>query len=234
MASEVHIRKGKELLDQGQIDAAIEQFQLTVEALPSHHEAVYLLGLAYLRSEHFPLALMQFDRALELSPNNPNYLSDRGVVKLRMKDQQGALHDLNRCVELDPNYSFRYSLRAFVRNAIGDIHGAMEDYEKAVSLDPTDPIAYNNLGLCQEQLGYQSQAERNFRMADKLEGIDRPDVVSDHTVSLSDKSSIATTELKTELEPSTYLNIIKRVFTDPNERAEFFRFTGNLFKLNRK
>lgn len=234
MSTEAPIAKGKELLNRGQIEAAIEQFQLTVEAMPSHHEAVYLLGLAYLRSEHFPLALMQFDRALELSPNNPNYLSDRGVVKLRMKDNQGALSDLNRCVELDPNYSYRYSLRAFVRNALGDIHGAMEDYEKAVSLDPSDPIAYNNLGLCQEQLGYQSKAESNFRLADKLEGIERPNAVSDHTVSLKDKNPKSPTDAKSELEPSTYLNVIRKVFTDPSERAEFFRFTGNLFKLNRK
>ena len=228
MKGDSQIQTGKHLLQKGDVESALKHFQLAVDSNPVNHLAIYHVALSYLKLDKAPLALIEFDRALELSPNNVMYLSDRAVTKLRLKDEAGTMADLDRCVELDPTYSYRYSLRAFIRNGFGDVEGAIADYKKAIELDPDDPITINNLGLCEEQQGYKSSAQRRFEQADRLSGISPKK--DDHTIQL--KKQEAETEPK-ETRP-TYWETIRAVFTDSGQRAEFLRFTGNLLKGNNK
>lgn len=217
-----HIKEGKVLLQEGEIESALKYFQQAVDSNPVNHLAIYYVALSHLKLDKIPIALIEFDRALGLSPNNVMYLSDRAVTKLHLKDEQGSMTDLNKCVELDPNYSYRYSLRAFIRNSFGDAEGAIADYKKAIELDPDDPIAINNLGMCEEQQGYKSSAQRRFEQADKLSGVTPQK--NDHTIQLKSEER----EMK-EVIP-TYWDTIRSVFTDSEQRAEFLRFTGNLLK----
>jgi tetratricopeptide (TPR) repeat protein len=131
--------------------------------------------------------------------------------------------DLDRCVALEPNYSYRYSLRAFIRNGFGDVEGAIADYKKAIELDPSDPITINNLGMCEEQQGYKSSAQRRFEEADRLSGI-TPNKTNDHMIQLNSEER----KVK-EISPS-YWDTIRGVFTDGKQRSDFLRFTGNLLK----
>ena len=58
-----------------------------------------------------------------------------------------------------------------MKQACGDLRGAIEDYKRAVELDPEDAVTWNNLGLLEEQLGYQEQAKERYRVSDELLGI---------------------------------------------------------------
>lgn len=222
MKSDNHIEEGKALLQKGEIESAHKHFQLAVDSNPVNHLAIYYVALSHLKLDKIPVALIEFDRALELSHNNVMYLSDRAVTRLRLKDEEGTMADLNKCVELDPKYSYRYSLRAFIRNGFGDVEGAISDYKKAIELDPEDTIAINNLGMCEEQQGYKSSAQRRFEQADKLSGI--APKKDDHTIPLKSQER----EVK-EVKPS-YWDMVRSVFTDSEQRSEFLRFTGNLLK----
>ncbi|MCF8276205.1 MAG: tetratricopeptide repeat protein [Flavobacteriales bacterium] len=221
MITDEHIEEGKIALQKGELESALKRFQLAVDSNPVNHLAIYYVALCHLKLDKIPMALIEFDRALELSPNNVTYLSDRGVTKLRLKDTDGAMSDLNRCVELDPNYSYRYSLRAFVRNGFGDVEGAIADYKKAIELDPEDPITLNNLGMCEEQQGYKSSAQRRFEEADTLSM-----KAGDHTIQLTSE------EREVKEVTNTYWDTIRSVFTNKEQRSEFLRFTGNLLKGN--
>ena len=46
------------------------------------------------------------------------------------------------------------------------MRGAIEDYKRTVELDPEDAVTWNNLGLLEEQLGYQEQAKERYRVSD--------------------------------------------------------------------
>lgn len=78
---------------------------------------------------------------------------------------------LNQAADTQPDYSYRYSSRGWMKQASGDTHGAIEDYKKALELDPDDAVTWNNLGLLEEQLGYQEQAKERYRVSDELLGI---------------------------------------------------------------
>lgn len=222
MKGDNHIDQGKILLQKGEVEAALKHFQQAFDTNPVNHSAIYYVALSHLKLDKIPVALIEFNRALELSPNNVMYLSDRAVAKLHLKDEQGSMADLNKCVELDPNYSYRYSLRAFIRNGFGDVEGAIADYKKAIELDPEDPIAINNLGMCEEQQGYKSSAQRRFEQADKLSGVSTKN--TDHTIKLKSEERQVQ-----EVKPS-YWDTIRSVFIDSDQRSEFLRFTENLLK----
>jgi Flp pilus assembly protein TadD len=232
-----HISKGETHLQAGEIQDALRCFELAVELLPDDHRAIYLMALSHLKLGQEATALVQFNRALELNPENPNYLSDLAVTKLRLGDKEGAMHDLNRCVELDSKNSYRFALRAFARNGMGDVEGAINDYRKAVELDPEDPIALNNLGMAEESFGYTDSAKKHFALADKMSA--KSNFPKDHTIDFSKKKTQSATPIELPLAESiesnaqkneTYWSTIVKVFTEKQQRDEFFQFAKNLFK----
>jgi len=232
-----HIAAGESHLQAGNLNDAMQCFELALELAPDHHRGIYLSALTHLKLGQEATALVQFNRALELSPNNPNYLSDLAVTKLRTGDKDGAMRDLDRCVQLDPNYGFRYALRAFARSSMGDVQGAIDDYKRAIELDPEDAISYNNLGMAEEQMGYVDSSKLRFAMADGLSA--KETVPKDHTIPFHQEKSrpiVAEVEAAaTELVPSeTYWTTISKVFTDKTQRQEFLQFAAGLLKKDAK
>jgi Flp pilus assembly protein TadD len=218
------IQKGIDLISGGEIEKALNHFDLMVESNPVDHLAIYYVGLCHLKQDKVSTSIIHFNRALELAPNTANYLSDRAVAKLRVKDRDGSMSDLNKAVELDQNNSYRYSLRAFVRNSFGDTEGAIIDYKKAIELDPEDAIALNNLGMAEESQGYKSSAQRRFEKADAISGVSNKKS-ADHTIEFKGAGNDST-----EKREPTYWSTIKSVFTDSKQRAEFFKFTSSLLR----
>jgi len=218
---------GEEHLRAGRLDEALRCFELTIEQTPDSHRAIYLSALTHLKLSQEATALLQFNRALELNPDNPNYLADLAVTKLRLGDGAGALLDLDRCVQLDPQNSYRYSLRAFARNSMGDVQGAITDYQRAVELDPEDAIAYNNLGMAEESLGYVQSANDRFATADRLSGVKQQP--KDHTIAFKQKHSPEQSSSE-GIQPKTYWDVVRGVITSADERKEFWKFLGNMFK----
>ena len=102
---------------------------------------------------------------------DPDAMHDRAVCHFHCGDKGVALDWLNRAADVQPEYSYRYSSRGWMKQASGDTHGAIADYKKALELDPEDAVTWNNLGLLEEQLGYQEQARERYRVSDELLGI---------------------------------------------------------------
>ena len=113
-------------------------------------------------------------RALVVGGNesdNPNAVHDLAICCFHLERIEEALNWLDRAVELQPDYSYRYASRAWMRVAAKQYDRARADYQRAIELDPEDAVSQNNLGLLEEQLGYQKQAQERYRIADELQGM---------------------------------------------------------------
>jgi tetratricopeptide (TPR) repeat protein len=124
----------------------------------------------HIKNQNYKEALDSINLELEKSPGNAHALYLRGLIYFHMDKVSVAILDFDAAVELEPDNPFRYSSRAYVKSNLKDIDGAIEDYQIAIKLDPKDAIAYNNLGLLQEQKGYQKEAERSFAKSDVIIG----------------------------------------------------------------
>lgn len=187
----------------------------------------YKEALGLIQEQKFQKALELYNHALEAQPDDPDILNDRAVCYYHLNKYVLALQDMTRAVELQPDYSYRYAARAYIKGAMKDTHGAIADYEKAVELDPEDAVAHNNLGMLQEQLGYDSQAKKNFNVADELAGILKEQNIS----VVPDKPE--PNFIEPDPEPSSPGDTIRSVFTSKSAFSEFLRFVANGFKLKK-
>lgn len=128
------------------------------------------LAEEHIKNQNYKEALDSINLELEKSPGNAHALYLRGLIYFHMDKVSVAILDFDQAVALEPENPFRYSSRAYVKSNLKDIDGAIEDYQIAIKLDPKDAIAFNNLGLLQEQKGYQNEAEKNFAKSDVLIG----------------------------------------------------------------
>jgi tetratricopeptide (TPR) repeat protein len=125
-------------------------------------------GIQFLKSEQYEKAVNVFTKLIDAGDNNARIYSERGVTYFHLKRFDLAIHDMDTAVNLEPTNGYRYASRAYIKGAAGDTKGGIEDYEKAVELDPFDDISFNNLGMLQEQLGYQRQSKKSFKTANQI------------------------------------------------------------------
>jgi tetratricopeptide (TPR) repeat protein len=109
--------------------------------------------------------------AAQTANQDPDAMHDRAVCLLHCKRTAEALRWLDLAVDCQPDYSYRYASRGWMKQAAQDLDGALADYKKALELDPDDAITWNNLGLLEERMGYQQQAQERFKVSDELLGI---------------------------------------------------------------
>ncbi len=193
-------------------------------------DSAYNKGVKLLKEENFADALSIFNELIQQEPENADYISERGVVYFHMKMKKEALADMDLAVKLEPKKSYRYSSRAYIRGHFKEIDLAIEDYKKAIELDPEDAIAHNNLGLLEEQLGYQQKAQRRYKLADELNQSMNIDGRSDQgLVGTEIKARNIQKELEEEQKNKTLWKEL-RSLASTEGRASFFRFIKSGFK----
>jgi len=194
-----------------------------------------------LKSKNFKESVKLYSQAISIDSQNAHYISQRAVAFFHLGKLAEALYDFNHALELEPENPFRYSSRAFLLSNMKKLDEAIKDYEKAIELDPADSVAHNNLGLLQEQVGFDELAKQSFAKADKIEGIE---LISQHshlksppkpilsTEPFNDSSETVTQEKeKKQYQKMSYPRFVRLVFTDKNVRKDFFRFIFNGFKM---
>jgi len=66
-----HYQKGMSLIDQGQIDLAIEELLAALKEQPTNSDIYYRLGLLYLQKEEYRLAMNFFQQVIDRFPGHP-------------------------------------------------------------------------------------------------------------------------------------------------------------------
>lgn len=173
-----------------------------------------------------------------LANRDPDAMHDRAVCHFHCGEKEAAMSWLNQAADTQPDYSYRYSSRGWMKQASGDTHGAIEDYKKALELDPDDAVTWNNLGLLEEQLGYQEQAKERYRVSDELLGI-----LNEHGI--DPESSVpafnerpapqpqprTTSPTSVAKEPQSFWIEMRRAVGTKEGRRELWTFVANGFTL---
>lgn len=168
-------------------------------------------------------------------PSNADLLSDIGVAYLHLNDEFNCLEYLNRSLQQQPDYGYRYASRGFAYGHFKKFDEAIADYTKALELDPEDSVTHNNLGLILEQKGYHEEAQKRFEQADKLADAENRLHQMIDELEQTEKENPASTEVKTEKldnkDSISRWKELKLIFTNREQRKQFFSFIKNGFKL---
>ena len=126
----------------------------------------YFRGIAYERTDQWPLAEADFKKALELYPDQPlvlNYLGyswvDKGI------NLEPALEMIRKAVELRPNDGYIVDSLGWAYYRLGRYADAVTELERAVSLRADDPVINDHLGDAYWKVGRTLEAQFQWRHA---------------------------------------------------------------------
>lgn len=96
------VKKGHYRLEDGQYEAAIEEFGHALDRNPRHAGAHLGLALVHLQTVHLEDAVAELDRTLELDPGLAAAFANRGIAYDRLGRHEQALADYRAALELEP------------------------------------------------------------------------------------------------------------------------------------
>jgi len=193
---------------QAAADAYSKALGVTGGSTPGDWRFYYVRGIAYERSDKFPLAEKDFLRALDLNPNQPqvlNYLGYSGVDK--GMNLTRALDMIQKAVQASPNDGYIIDSLGWAYYRLGRYSDAVTQLEQAATLRPNDPEINDHLGDAYWKVGrkleakfqwnvaYSMDTEGNVkaRVAPKLKGgLDAAPKTGDSAPALDDTAATAT------------------------------------------
>jgi tetratricopeptide (TPR) repeat protein len=154
---------GNALLQKGQVDEAMGQFQKLLEINPNYAEAYNNLGNAFYQKGRINEAMIQYQKALEINPNLIMAHSNLGSALLKEGQADQAMAQFQKALEINPNFAeVHYNLgMALIQK--GRVDDAMGQYRKALEIDPDLAEAHNDLGEALFQKGQVDEAIAQFQ-----------------------------------------------------------------------
>lgn len=164
----LYIRKGDELLGQGQPDKAEDEYRQAIKL--NSGRAVYYgkLGIALYGQGKFKEAETEYKKALQIESFSPTLFFNLGLALYKQQKFADAEARFRRAVKLNLNdASFHAGLAlslAFQQKAIE----AEIEFREAIKLDPVNASYHGNLGNVLVQLKKYREAEIEYSTAFKL------------------------------------------------------------------
>ena len=143
---EAHYRLARALAIQGDLDAAIVEFNTVVELRPGFAEAHYSLGKALALKGQLDQALARFQRAVEIDPSNVVALNNVGNILLQRGRFNEAMGNFRRVLEIQADNGPAHSNLGYALVQLGQVDEAIAHLQKAVEFQPRNSSAHNNLG----------------------------------------------------------------------------------------
>jgi Tfp pilus assembly protein PilF len=164
--SQLHFRRGKASLEQGEYDQAIDSLSKALYEDPNFVDAHILLAKAYGKKKGAHLESVKYlKNALELDGDNLE--ACRLLAKIYMENgkYEDALPVVEKILGISPHSGFAYGYRGEILHSKGKYGEAREALRKSLRLEPGNPRAYFLLGKVFERLGRLADAVLEYETA---------------------------------------------------------------------
>ncbi|MFO0830697.1 MAG: tetratricopeptide repeat protein [Phycisphaerales bacterium] len=162
------MNRARILADQGQVDAAIKEFEKAIEENPLLTGAHMGLGEAQLKSGNLEKAEKAFSKAATLEPKNFKAQFMHASVLQEMGKLNESIRAYLRAINLRPeDFQANLNLGTAYLQA-GEPQSALAYSKHAVEIKPDDGPARANLGVVYQSLGRHEEAVVEFQQAAEL------------------------------------------------------------------
>jgi tetratricopeptide (TPR) repeat protein len=124
-----HISSGEQYVSQGEIEAAVAEYELAAELDSTDADVQTWLGVLYERLGRSAEALAAFERARSLVSDEALFLATRGLHYIQVGDAENALNDGQASVAINPDLAQAHLVLANAYQALGDVIKALEEFE---------------------------------------------------------------------------------------------------------
>ncbi|NJN54958.1 MAG: tetratricopeptide repeat protein [Anaerolineae bacterium] len=172
LLADVHSWRGTQAFSQGNLVAAMVEYETAVMFQP-HHAAYHVaLGLTAVQSGNFAQAQKAIGAAIALHPTDPvlqthlaTVYAHEAVATESPEKVRLAYNAYEQAITLAPTIALTYQQYADLALRSGDVQMALTQAQQAVDLDATDGIAFGILGWAQLQAGNLPAAQHAFEQA---------------------------------------------------------------------
>ena len=130
--ADVHLQKGRELLNAGKVNEAIAELAAAESVDPKSAEIQNLLGVAYGSKGMTDRALKAFEAAVRSDKDNAQYLNNYGFLLIRTSNFETAVKHLKRAAKLSPNDARIWNNLAIAQCQRGKFDDAYQSFVRAV------------------------------------------------------------------------------------------------------
>ncbi len=129
-----HSASGESLVEQGDLPAALAEFEAAAALTPDDPDPYLWQGVIYFELNQLDDAQAAFDTARALYGTDSNFLLARGVAYLHVGDLAAASADAEQAIIKSPHSGWGYYLRASVAVEQENYESAIADLERAETL----------------------------------------------------------------------------------------------------
>ncbi len=139
------VQQGKQALEAGALEQALERFEAVVANFPERPEGYNNLGALYTSLSCFDKAEDCFGKVLELLPGNCNVHYNRGIVRIRLQKFDEAIADFNVVLATTPEDADCWNNLGVATFLKGDYATARGHFQQALQICPDFPNAVLNM-----------------------------------------------------------------------------------------
>jgi tetratricopeptide (TPR) repeat protein len=143
--AETHLKLAELLMQQGDPNGAIEEYQTTLELKPEMAEAFRWIGVVYLDTHEWEKAEQALQKGVELNPQDHQAWYWLGRSLIAQEHFQRAQEAFETATHLLPNAAETFSDLGLPFMAQGHIHEAEKALKKAIELQPDFAKAHHRL-----------------------------------------------------------------------------------------
>ena len=163
------LAKGLDLHQGNDLFSAREAYAAILNEVPSHFDALHLMGVAYAQSRDFSLAVDFLSKAVVIKKSHAVAHNNLGSALAELNDWSAAISSYDRALKIDPNYAMAYFNRGVAQEKLRKLDAGLDSYQKSIRLNPGDAKAQSNCGLLLQALGRVDEALDCFDYAIKAD-----------------------------------------------------------------
>jgi tetratricopeptide (TPR) repeat protein len=164
-----HIFLGQALYtDKGDLDRAIEEYQIGLKLKPDNPDAHNKLGIVYLKKGWIEKAIEHQLAALKLNPDFAVAHNNLGLAYFEKGATDKAIEHYKMALEPNPKFVEAHNNLGLAYYRKGSVKEAMEHYKIALRINPDFPNAHNNMGVAFAEAGSIERALWHFEQAVRL------------------------------------------------------------------
>ena len=157
------------LLRQEYDPVAEEYAQKAATLDPKLPLAHFLLGELYLYKSRVPDAIAEFEKEIALNPAHAATYYKLADAYSRVQKYDEADRLLQKSIWLDSTSTGPFILRGKVLEKKGEFDLAVLALQRAATMDPNNPMTHQLLGQAYRNVGKKDDAERELKLAEKLQ-----------------------------------------------------------------
>ncbi len=144
-----HNNLGLAFFKDGQLNAAMGQYQEALQIDPQYAQAHSNLGVALMRCGRVDEAILELQRSLEINPNVPETIINFGIAVSQKGRLDDGMVEFQKALKINPNYAEAHIDLGIALAEKGRVEEAIAQFQEALRLKPGFVLAQNNLARAQ-------------------------------------------------------------------------------------